>query len=54
VRLSAAPDHDDLGALLNELSCGCETDDARATGYDDNLVREAAHSRLPPEYDVKM
>jgi hypothetical protein len=31
---------DDCGALRDELSCGCETDAARATGNDDNLVRE--------------
>jgi hypothetical protein len=28
------------------LSCGCETDAARATGNDDHLVREAAHPRF--------
>jgi hypothetical protein len=33
-------------ALRDELSSGCETDAARATGNDDNLVREAAHPRF--------
>jgi len=30
--LRTAPNHDHLGALLNEPSCGCEADTARAAG----------------------
>jgi len=42
-----APDHDDCGALLDELPCGRETDPARTASDNDNLVREAAHARSP-------
>jgi hypothetical protein len=38
----AAPGHDNVGALLDELPCGRETDPARAASDDDDFVREAA------------
>jgi len=46
-RLFAAPGHDYLGALFDELSCGREANPARATSDEDDLVREATRGLSP-------
>jgi hypothetical protein len=46
----AAPGHDDLGALLDELSCGCEADPARyPTGILDRDVPRSDLNSLSNE-----